>query len=145
MEFEAMEPQSGEPQPVTASSYEFTTTQERLIADLAGKMRFVSYFLIVVGVLQIIPGLSRLVIAEGFKLVISGVVQLLIGIWTNRAASSFLQVTQTRGNDIDNLMEALKQLRRLYSLQYWLLIVALVIFGIVAAIGLIGALFGRGS
>lgn len=140
-----MEPQSGEPQPVTASSYEFTTTQERLIADLAGKMRFVSYFLIVVGVLQIIPGLSRLVIAEGFKLVISGVVQLLIGIWTNRAASSFLQVTQTRGNDIDNLMEALKQLRRLYSLQYWLLIVALVIFGIVAAIGLIGALFGRGS
>jgi len=140
-----MEPQSGEPQPVTASSYEFTTTQERLIADLAGKMRFVSYFLIVVGVLQIIPGLSRLVIAEGFGLVISGVVQLLIGIWTNRAASSFLQVTQTRGNDIDNLMEALKQLRRLYSLQYWLLIVALVIFGIVAAIGLIGALFGRGS
>jgi hypothetical protein len=108
-------------------------------------MRFVSYFLIVVGVLQIIPGLSRLVIAEGFGLVISGVVQLLIGIWTNRAASSFLQVTQTRGNDIDNLMEALKQLRRLYSLQYWLLIVALVIFGIVAAIGLIGALFGRGS
>jgi hypothetical protein len=145
MEFEAMEPQSGEPQPVTASSYEFTTTQERLIADLAGKMRFVSYFLIVVGVLQIIPGLSRLVIAEGFGLVISGVVQLLIGIWTNRAASSFLQVAQTRGNDIDNLMEALKQLRRLYSLQYWLLIVALVIFGIVAAIGLIGALFGRGS
>ncbi len=140
-----MEPQSGEPQPVTASSYEFTTTQERLIADLAGKMRFVSYFLIVVGVLQIIPGLSRLVIAEGFGLVISGVVQLLIGIWTNRAASSFLQVAQTRGNDIDNLMEALKQLRRLYSLQYWLLIVALVIFGIVAVIGLIGALFGRGS
>jgi len=140
-----MEPQSGEPQPVTASSYEFTTTQERLIADLAGKMRFVSYFLIVVGVLQIILGLSRLVIAEGFGLVISGVVQLLIGMWTNRAASSFLQVAQTRGNDIDNLMEALKQLRRLYSLQYWLLIVALVIFAIVAAIGLIGALFSRGS
>lgn len=40
-----MESYNNEPQISQAASYEFNTTEEKLIGDLAGKMKFVSYFL----------------------------------------------------------------------------------------------------
>lgn len=118
-----------------SQSYEFTSTQDRLISELAKKMRFVSYVLIVIGALLIIGGLVN-INQGGFGSVIYGIVQLLVGVWTNKAASSFRKIADTQGNDIGNLMDALAELRKLYTLQYWLFILALVfiIIGLVTAI-----------
>ena len=118
-----------------SKQYEFNNTQERLIKELAQKMRFVSFFLIAIGVLLIISGLIAIA-QRGLSDLIYGIVQLLIGIWTNTAASSFAKIAATRGNDIENLMNALGELRKLYALQYWLFIVALifVVIGLIAAI-----------
>ena len=113
-----------------SQSYEFNNTQERLIRELSDKMRFVSYFLIAIGALLIISGIARIA-RGGFGGIINGIIQLLIGIWTNKAASSFRQIVDTRENDIENLMNALGELRKLYALQYWLLILALIVIGIV--------------
>ena len=113
-----------------SQSYEFNNTQERLIRELSDKMRFVSYFLIAIGALLIISGIARIA-RGGFGGIINGIIQLLIGIWTNKAASSFRQIVDTRENDIENLMNALGELRKLYTLQYWLLILALIVIGIV--------------
>ncbi len=113
-----------------SQSYEFNNTQERLIRELSDKMRFVSYFLIAIGALLIISGIARIA-RGGFGGIINGIIQLLIGIWTNKAASSFRQIVDTRENDIENLMNALGELRKLYTLQYWLLILALIFIGIV--------------
>ncbi|WP_013323712.1 hypothetical protein [Gloeothece verrucosa] len=133
-----MESYNNEPQISQAASYEFNTTEEKLIGDLAGKMKFVSYFFMAVGVVQAFAGILHLTSAtlDPPSIIISGLINLAIGIWTYKAASSFSLVAKTRGHDLENLMDALKQLKKLYSLQYWLLIVALVIFGLFALINL---------
>lgn len=98
-------------------------------------MRFVSYFLIALGVLLILSGILSLRVG-GLSSIIQGIVQLLIGIWTTKAASSFQLIVKTQGSDIENLMNALGELKKLYTLQYWVFILALilVVIGIVAAL-----------
>jgi hypothetical protein len=120
--------------------YEFSSSQNELITQLADKMRFVSYFFMVMGVLNAIAGVIGLFtasIGSGIGDIITGVVLTIIGIWTQKAASSFQLIVNTQGNDIENLMGALGELRKLYTLQYWLLIVALIF----TAIALVMALF----
>ncbi len=115
--------------------YEFSSSQNELITQLAEKMRFVAYFTIGLGVLVAIAGLFTL-LRGGISNIITGVVQIIIGVWTNKAASSFKLIVNTQGNDIENLMGALGELRKLYTLQYWLLILSLIF----AALGLVLAL-----
>jgi hypothetical protein len=94
----------------------------------------------VMGVLNAIAGVIGLFtasIGSGIGDIITGVVLTIIGIWTKKAASSFQLIVNTQGNDIENLMGALGELRKLYTLQYWLLIVALIF----TAIALVIALF----
>lgn len=121
--------------------YEFSQSQNELISDLAAKMRFVSMFLIGLGVLATITGLVT-ILRGGFSSIISGIVYLVIGIWTNKAASSFKMIVETQGNDIENLMGALGELRKLYTLQYWLLIIALVFIAIGLVLAVVGGIFG---
>lgn len=115
--------------------YEFNNTQNQLIRQLAQKMRFVGYILIALGVLVIVAGIVNFRLG-GFATIIQGIIQLIIGIWTAKAATSFQLIVKTQGNDIENLMNALGELRKLYALQYWIFIIALVlvVVGIVAAL-----------
>ncbi|MFB2833889.1 DUF5362 family protein [Floridanema evergladense] len=115
--------------------YEFSSSQNELIKNLADKMRFVAYFLIAGGVLGVIGGLLNLRVGVGS--IINGIVYILIGVWTNNAASAFRRIVETTGNDIENLMGALGELRKLYTLQYWLLIIALVFIAIALVFTLI--------
>ncbi|PSO54232.1 MAG: hypothetical protein BRC40_06060 [Cyanobacteria bacterium QH_8_48_120] len=125
-----------------SGSYEFNSTQEKLVQALANKMRFVSFFLIAIGILRFIIGIVALI--RGAPLIdtiisgaiISGIIILLIGFWTYTAASSFNRIVKTQGNDIENLMNALKELRKLYTLQFWLFIIVLIaiIIAIIASI-----------
>ncbi len=115
--------------------YEFNNTQNQLIRQLAQKMRFVGYILSALGVLVIVAGIVNFRLG-GFATIIQGIIQLIIGIWTAKAATSFQLIVKTQGNDIENLMNALGELRKLYALQYWIFIIALVlvVVGIVAAL-----------
>ncbi|MBD1837891.1 hypothetical protein H6F78_12380 [Coleofasciculus sp. FACHB-64] len=103
--------------------YEFDQTQNQLIRDLAQKMRFVSYFLIALGVLLVIDGIVSIAKGE-IGGIITGVVQIFIGLWTSKAASSFQLIVDTQGSDMENLIGALGELRKLYTLQYWLILIA---------------------
>ncbi len=116
--------------------YEFSSSQNELIKNLADKMRFVAYFLIAVGVLGALGGLLSLR-AGGAGNIISGVVYILIGVWTNNASSAFRRIVETSGSDIENLMGALGELRKLYTLQYWLLIIALIFIVIALVFALV--------
>lgn len=123
--------------------YEFTSSQNELIQELAKKMRFVSYFLIGLGILAAIGGLFSIA-RGGFGSIVQGVVQVVIGIWTGSAASSFQKIVDTQGNDIENLMLSLGELRKLYVLQYWLYIIALIFVAIAVVIVALAALSGAG-
>ena len=124
-----------------SGSYEFDSTQEKLVQALANKMRFVSFFLIAIGILRFITGIVALIRgAPLIDAIISGIIILLIGFWTYTAASSFNRIVKTQGNDIENLMNALKELRKLYTLQFWLFIIVL-IATIIAIIAIIASTF----
>ena len=112
------------------SEYEFSRSQNELIGDLAHKMDFVATLLIILGVVALIAGILSVisvltqpgseVIIAALNSLIAGIFFLLIGTWTKNAASAFKQIVSTAGTDIENLMIALGELRKLYTLQYWL-------------------------
>ncbi|MBD2483545.1 MULTISPECIES: hypothetical protein [Planktothrix] len=116
-------------------TYEFNESQNQLILDLSKKMLFVSYFLIASGILGAISGIIA-IMQGGFGGIVQGVVLLVTGIWTINASKAFKLIVETQGNDIENLMGALGQLRKLYTLQYWLFMIALIfiVIGFIAAI-----------
>lgn len=125
------------------NSYEFSGSQNELIQDLSKKMVFVSYFLIVAGVLNIIIGALAIFrgggsegLSAGLSTIIQGVVTIVIGKWTLNAGSAFKAIVNTQGTDVENLMGALGELRKLYTLQFWVLIIALVfiVLGVILAI-----------
>ncbi|WP_421657012.1 DUF5362 family protein [Leptothermofonsia sp. ETS-13] len=118
------------------NAYEFNDSQNGLIKDLSQKMRFVGYFSMVVGILAIIGGLFAFT-RGGLSSLIQGVIAIVIGLWTLNAANAFKLIVDTQGNDVENLMGALGELRKLYTLQYWLLIIAIIFI----ALGLISLIF----
>jgi hypothetical protein len=109
--------------------YEFKPQENKIIGELAGKMHFVGLFLLAIGLLVIAIGVvpmdHRVVFHVGP--IISGALTALVGLWTQRASVSLKSVVYTEGNDISHLISALEDLRKLYSLQFWLLILALVL------------------
>lgn len=124
-----------ESQPV---GYEFTIAQNESIRVLSRRMKFVGIFYVIASVLMGLAGLVALFIAPliGVLYLILLTPQLLIGIWTINAASSFKLVVDTRGHDIPHLMNALTSLRKLYTLMFWLLIVALAFMVVAIAAGI---------
>lgn len=153
---------------MNSQSYEFDSSQNQLIQDLAQKMRLVSYFLIVLGSIIILGGLFTLVNAfrlvsgyqgaesivrqslvsmtgNGVGNVIQGTIQILIGSWTLNAARSFRLIVDTQGNDITNLMGALGELRKLYTLQYWVVLIGLIVLVLALFLGLFAGLTQSGG
>jgi hypothetical protein len=106
-------------------------------------MRFVSYFLIVLGVLFILLGVVRLRVGD-FGSIFQGIIQVIIGFWTKQAATSFQLIVNTQGSDIQNLMGALRELRKLYTLQYWIFLVAVILVIIAIVLALLIGTFSLG-
>jgi hypothetical protein len=103
--------------------YEFKPQENKVIGELAAKMHFVGLFLLAVGLLVIGIG----VVVHHYGPIMTGTLFCVVGLWTQRASVSFKGVVYTEGNDISHLIAALEDLRKLYSLQFWLLIIGLVV------------------
>jgi hypothetical protein len=106
--------------------YEFKPQENRVIGELAAKMHFVGLFLLAVGVLLIVIGVYPLVHVVP---IVIGTLFCVVGLWTQRSSVSFKGVVYTEGHDISHIIAALEDLRKLYSLQFWLLIIGLVLAG----------------
>lgn len=129
--------------------YEFTSSQNELIGDLAKKMNFVGILMAISGVISLIAGILTLfaTFSQGtfdFSSIVNGVFLLLIGLWTRNAAQSFSRVVNTTGTDIENMMGALAELRKLYTLQYWLIIIVLIFLAIALLLALVATISGQG-
>jgi hypothetical protein len=120
------------------SGYEFTAQQNLTIDVLAKRMKFIGILNLIFGGFMALGGILIL-----FKTPIQGFVAfaevaffVLMGLWNYRGAASFQLIVQTQGKDIAHLMNALEELRKIYNLQYWLMIVMLVLvaLGIVALV-----------
>ena len=115
-------------------AYEFKESENQVIRGLASAMYFVGVVLIIVGILTVVGGLAKLGEAskardipaplEGLSWILQGILYSTIGIMTRSASQYFSQIVQSKGNDINNLMQALERLRGMYSLQRVLILIA---------------------
>jgi hypothetical protein len=111
--------------------YEFTPVQEAVIGDLAGKMRFVGAFMLTLAVFAAVQVLMVLGMRwkEDRPFDVFGTIQALIygliGFWTLDASKAFREVVTTTGWDVPHVMDALRSLRKMYSLLFWLLIASI--------------------
>jgi hypothetical protein len=115
------------------NQYEFSPEQNSILLDLANKMKFVGIFEIVLGGIYVLTAVGGM-----FQNIGSGIVQVFLGYLTLNASKFFLNIVQTEGNDITHLMSAMLELKKLYSIQFWLNII-LIVF---VVIGLILGAFG---
>lgn len=120
--------------------YEFSDQQNELVGALATKMTFVGTMMIVFGVLLDVLGLVSITILHlaptsgaAITNVVAGAALLCVGFWTRGAALGFQKIVDTEGSDVSNLMSALAELFRIYSLQrvLFLFTSALAVLGIV--------------
>jgi len=126
-------------------NYEFTDPQNQTVSQLASRMKWVGVFFVALGLAFGLLGVAGLVATEGavdlivkpMIFVMVAVIFFLSGIWTVNAARSFTLIVQTTGSDILNLMNALGTLRKLYYMQFWLIIISLVALLIAFAIFLV--------
>jgi hypothetical protein len=114
--------------------YEFTPEQNVLFAGLASKMQFVGLFALGVGIVAIVLGALR----RDVGILFSGSLYALFGLWTERSSRSFRFVAATQGHDIRHLMRALNDLRRLFTLQYWICLAALVATILLLGVSVVG-------
>ncbi|MBI4501093.1 MAG: hypothetical protein HY700_08030 [Gemmatimonadetes bacterium] len=49
----------------------------------------------------------------------------LVGWWSTRAGAAFSRIATTKGADVSHLMKAITEIRKLYDLQFWVLIALL--------------------
>ena len=117
-----------------ARSYEFDSAQNEQIGVLARRMTWVGRFMIVFSIIAVFAGVIE-IRNDGAGAIIQGLILLIIAIWTVRAAAAFSRITTTEGSDISNLMEALHELRKLYTLQYYAILVAIIFVVIAMVIG----------
>jgi hypothetical protein len=117
-------------------TYEFSEAQNAEFRTAAYWMRIVSIMEIAVGILACF-GMLKLRI----DMLIQGIIFIIIGVWTRKAAEAFSRVAETTGRDIENIMEAVVNLKKLYRLQgiLFLIGVVLVLVAIVVLFG--GAIF----
>jgi hypothetical protein len=119
-------------------SYEFDEGQNELIGALANRMSWVANFMILLAAIAIVGGFATLR-DEGAGSIGQGIIVLILAVWTRKAAQSFHGIVRTEGSDVTNLMAALGELKKLYTLQYWLIIVAIAIVVLFLVLMLIGS------
>ncbi|MCX6133229.1 MAG: hypothetical protein NTU47_05370 [Ignavibacteriales bacterium] len=119
--------------------YEFTPAQNDIIRVLARKMKFVGVFYIIASCFVALAGVVAFFFSPlvGLFYLVLVTPELLIGIWTIHAAHSFRLVIDTKGRDIPHLMDALTDLRKLYTLMFWLLVAGFVFVLLAIAAGIL--------
>jgi hypothetical protein len=111
--------------------FEFTAAQNETIQVLSHRMRWVGSFQIISGTGVIVAGIVAFARGhEGYALLLTGILLLVIGFYTISASKSFSDIVQTAGADITHLMEAVHTLKTLYNIQFWVVMAYSIIIGL---------------
>jgi hypothetical protein len=135
--------------PAAVASYEFSQGENRVFVGLARRARSVGFWFIVYGAILLLSFVNgvlpllrpdRPVAHIDFGNLISGLIFLMVGIWSRRSATGFDAVAKTSGGDIGHLMGALKDLSRLYGLLDKIIFVVVLFMVVMMIISLVLAL-----
>ena len=114
------------------------------------KMKFVGGTLVVIAIIYFAAGLFPFTqksmpgwygIGSICAQLIAGALYLALGIFAIRAAKSFRMIVETKGSDIRYLMDALTFLLKNYRIQYWVIVVAVIL--LVIALGAVFVMHAR--
>jgi hypothetical protein len=113
---------------MTSEPYEFSPEQSEILKRLARMMKYAGILFIFLGVT--IGTLCGFTIVNhplrGYSYLFLTIIAVSFGVWTNSISYSFKLIAETKGQDIDLLIEALKTMKLVYTLQFiWLLIMTL--------------------
>ena len=119
--------------------YEFSEGDRDSIRALAASMSFVGVCLMLLGVLFGVFALGAVhagFVPGGLALAVGAAVCVVVAWWMVSAGRSLSVLVGTRGRDVDHLMEAVAQLRRLFGFAR----VAVIVFALLGA-AVAGAVF----
>ena len=105
---------------------------------LAAKMTTVGYVWIVFGILSMVAGILDTNRQGRFSLEMESIIEIAIGIWTLKTASNSKAKSAAHEEDTQKLVAVIKQVRRLYDNQLWLLIVGWIVIVVGDALILMG-------
>lgn len=110
--------------------YEFDENQNSVVEGLSYKMRGVGIFLIVVSLFMVVAAALAIYFSASkaaYADALIGLVGMLVGFWMLRASRFFKAIVDTQGNDITNLIDALWELRKFFTIVYWVLAIGLLL------------------
>src|SRR5215813_8856151 len=106
--------------------YEFDINDNEVFNGTSKAMKFVSIVLFIFGVLDLLGGIMSLSFPIVGLIRIGVAICLLVGAsWLWSAAVSFRMIVVTDGNDITNLMYAMKKLRSVFTMWAWILAIVI--------------------
>jgi hypothetical protein len=102
------------------AQHEFSAEHNRSFGKLATGMTITAIAMAILGIIYIVAGAISFAMNPPVLLGIArGVVFVLIAVFLASGAKSIRHIITTEGNDITNLMAAMRKLRTVYSLQLW--------------------------
>jgi hypothetical protein len=124
-----------------SGTYEFSREQDDTFRKLAGAMKFVGVMFILFGGFGSIIGTIELIAkGHGGNGIVSGLLYMVLGVFTLQGGGAFGAIAATQGNDIPNLMRAVDQLRRFYGTLRVLLILAMVLMALLFVFAIVAML-----
>lgn len=110
--------------------FEFGESEELILSGLASRMRLVGLFILGIGLFVFAYGVIRMVDARALQggevgYIFAGLLDFVVGIWTFGAGSEFKKIADSPHKDTELLMQGLENLLRLYTLVYWLCLLAI--------------------
>jgi len=99
-------------------AFEFTEAQKERFRALAGSVSFVGVCTMLFGAMGVLFALGAAYsgfAANGVGIAVGTALLLVMAWWTVSAGRSLSAIVSTRGRDIERLMEAVEQLRRLFG------------------------------
>jgi hypothetical protein len=105
------------------SNYEFNESENILFSKLSKVMRIVGILFLALGILYIISGF----VPFNIVFILQGAAYGVIGYSLVNAATAFKKIVDTEGNDIGNLMYAVKQLYTACATQLYSIIAVVVL------------------
>ena len=115
--------------------YEFTDEENVVFKGLSFRMNIVGVLMVLVGVALFLLGMIRYPLSlEMLLLVANGLILVGMGYLTFRSSKRFKKIVDTEGHDILYLMEAMNDLKRLYTLIVALIALIFVFFLVTAAL-----------
>ncbi|MGO9832664.1 MAG: hypothetical protein ACLP1X_00465 [Polyangiaceae bacterium] len=125
------------PRPPTGA-FEFTEAQKDRFRALAASVSFVGVCTMLFGGMAVLFAFGAVYsgfAANGAGLAVGALLLLVMAWWTVSAGRSLSGLVVTKGRDVERLMEAVEQLRRLFGFaRVAIIVVALLVVGIAGTI-----------